>query len=193
MVVVPVDPTDGSIRVYNNSARHTRARRRGYLIKAARRYTRVDVSSRSARHTEVFDTRESQWGPCRSGPDRPRTWSFADFAGSVTIAGVEVGKQIGVIGTSRSASWPAVPDGVRVELPDRVPVRRALRPTVGQPHMPRVRRSRKHGDHEVTARTTTARVYNYAGFNHYVYDASAVILLTSDLASAAAPALVRAG
>ena len=52
----------------------------------------------------VFDTREAQWGAVPLGPGQAEDWSFSDFAGSVTIGGVEVGKQLGVIGNLTSAA-----------------------------------------------------------------------------------------
>ena len=113
------------------------------------------------------------------GPGNAEDWSFADFAGSVTIAGVPVGAQLGVIGNLTSASltrqYPtqAVGSYLTVYPSD------AERPTSANlntvenqitPNMVIMKYSSSG------ASAPLVRVYNYAGYDHYVYDASAVIL-----------------
>ena len=176
MVIVPVDPTDGSIRVYNNSGTtHVVLDVVGYLIDGQ------PVSSRAGRVVplsapyRVFDTREQQWGGVPLGPGQAEDWSFADFAKSVTIGGVEVGNQSGVIGNLTSASLArqyanqAVGSFLTVYPSDSDrPTSANLNMIEGAPVPNMV--IMKYSS------TTTVRVYNYAGYNHYVYDASAVIL-----------------
>ena len=124
----------------------------------------------------MFDTREPAFGPAPLGPGAAEDWSFADFAGSVTIGGVEVGRQLGVIGNLTSAAltrqFPTVPASSFLTVyPSDAPVRPTsanLNMTEGPPtpNMVILKYSA----------TTTVRVFNYAGHNHYIYDASAVIL-----------------
>jgi len=124
----------------------------------------------------VFDTRDAQWGAVALGPGQAEDWSFSDFAGSVTIGGVEVGKQLGVIGNLTSASltrqYPTVPVSSYLTV---YPSDAAVRPTSANLNMTEGPPTPNMVIMKYSA-TTTARVYNFAGFNHYVYDASAVIL-----------------
>jgi hypothetical protein len=176
MVIVPLDPSDGSIRVYNNSGTtHVVLDVVGYLVKR-RDETRAGRVVPLGAPYRVFDTREAQWDAVPLGAGQAEDWSFADFAGSVTIGGVAVGKQLGVIGNLTSASltrqYPTVPVASFLTV---YPSDAAVRPTSANlnmtegPPTPNMVIMKYSG-------STTVRVYNYAGNNHYVYDASAVIL-----------------
>ena len=180
MVIVPVDPADGSIRIYNNSATtHVVLDVVGYLVDGQPATTRAGRVVPLSAPYRVFDTREQQWNGVPLGPGQAEDWSFADFAGSVTIGGVAVGKQLGVIGNLTSASltrqYPQQPVGSYLTVYPSD----AERPTSANLNMV---------ENQITPNmvimkySTTisngplVRVYNYAGFNHYIYDASAVIL-----------------
>ncbi|MEK7423961.1 MAG: hypothetical protein AAB131_09000, partial [Actinomycetota bacterium] len=99
----------------------------------------------------------------------------ADFVGSVNIGGVAVGNQFAVIGNLTSASltrqYPTVaansyltvypsdttrPNASNLNIVEGAPV----------PNLAIMKYSA----------TTTVRVFNLAGYNHYLYDASAVVL-----------------
>jgi hypothetical protein len=176
MVMVPVDPTDGSIRVYNNSGTaHVVLDVVGYLVKRRDESRAGRVVPLSAPY-RVFDTREAQWGAAPLGPGQAEDWSFADFAGSVTIGGVDVGRQQGVIGNLTSAAltrqYPTVPAASFLTV---YPSDAAVRPTSANLNMTEGPPTPNMVIMKYSA-TTTVRVYNYAGNNHYVYDASAVVL-----------------
>ena len=180
MVIVPVDPTDGSIRIYNNSGTaHVVLDVVGYLINGQPATTRAGRVVPLSAPYRVFDTRDPLWGAVPLGPGNAEDWSFADFAGSVTIGGIAVGKQLGVIGNLTSASLTrqyatqAVGSYLTVYPSD------ADRPTSANlntvenqitPNMVIMKYS------TTLTNGPLVRVYNYAGFDHYIYDASAVIL-----------------
>lgn len=176
MVIVPVDPTDGSIRLYNNSATaHVVLDVVGYLLAGVDPATRAGRVVPLSAPYRVFDTRDAQWGGVALGPGQAEDWSFADFATSVAIAGTPVGAQAGVIGNLTSASlarqFPttAVASFLTVYPSDATrPTSANLNTVEGQitPNMVIM----KYGA------ATTVRVYNFAGYTHYIYDASAVIL-----------------
>lgn len=180
MVVVPLDPVDGSIRVYNNSATtHVVLDVVGYLVAGEPVTTRAGRVVPLSAPYRVFDTREQQWNGVPLGPGQAEDWSFADFAGSVTIGGVSVGKQLGVIGNLTSASltrqYATQPVGSYLTVYPSD----AERPTSANlnmvenqivPNMVIMKYS------TTVSNGPLVRVYNYAGFNHYIYDASAVVL-----------------
>ena len=123
----------------------------------------------------VFDTREQQWGGVPLGPGQAEDWSFADFAKSVTIGGVEVGNQSGVIGNLTSASLTRQYANQPVGSFLTVYPSDSDRPTSANLNMIEGAPVPNMVIMKYSA-ATTVRVYNYAGYNHYVYDASAVIL-----------------
>jgi len=180
MVIVPLDPVDGSIRIYNNAATtHVVLDVVGYLINGQPASTRAGRVVPLSAPYRVFDTREQQWNGVPLGPGMAEDWSFADFAGSVTIGGVAVGKQLGVIGnlTSASLTRQYANQGVASYL--TVYPSDADRPTSANlntvenqitPNMVIMKYS------TTVANGPLVRVYNYAGYDHYIYDASAVIL-----------------
>jgi len=176
MVVVPVDPVDGSIRVFNNQGTtHVVLDVVGYLIAnrdPATRQGRVVPLSAPFRG---FDTREAAFGSVALPPGTAEDWSFADFVASVNIGGAPVGSQMGVIGNLTSASlsrqYPTQPVGsFLTAYPSD-----ATRPTSANLNMIEGPPTQNMVIMKYSA-TTTARVYNLAGYVHYVYDASAVVL-----------------
>jgi len=177
MVMVPIG-ADGKIRVYNNSATaHVVLDVVGYLIAQQDPTTRTGRVVPLSAPYRVFDTREAQWLGTPLGAGQAEDWSFSDFAGSVTIGGVSVGNQMGVIGNLTSASlerqYPNVPVGSFLTVYPGGPG--AQRPTAANLNMVEGQITQnmvvmKYGPN------ATAQVYNYAGKVHYVYDASAVVL-----------------
>ncbi len=175
MVIVPVG-ADGSVHIYNNSGTTAVVVDvAGYLIDDR------PVDSRAGRVVplttpyRVFDTREAQWGAVALGPGQAEDWSFADFVGSVNNGGVPVGAQMAVIGNLTSASltrqYAAVPvSSFLTVYPSDVgrPEASNLNMVEGAP-VPNLAILKYSA-------TTTVRVFNLAGYNHYLYDASAVVL-----------------
>lgn len=176
MVIVPVDATDGSIRVYNNSGTaHVVLDVVGYLIDGQLSTSRAGRVVPLSAPYRVFDTREQQWGGVPLGPGQAEDWSFADFAKSVTIGGVEVGNQAGVIGNLTSASLTRQYANQAVGSYLTVYPSDSDRPTSANLNMVEGAPVPNMVIMKYSA-STTVRVYNYAGYNHYIYDASAVIL-----------------
>jgi len=178
LVMVPVNPVDGKVRLYNNTGSvHLVADVVGYLERRpdATRSGRVVPLGSPFR---VFDTRDPAFGSVALGPGQAEPWSFADFANSVNIGGVAVGPQLAVIGNLTSASltrqYPSVPASSYLSaFPDQLAT--GARPTtatlntienVPVPNMAIV----KYGAGSVSW------VYNLSGYAHYLFDASAVVL-----------------
>jgi hypothetical protein len=177
MVIVPVG-ADGTIRVYNNAgASHVVFDVVGYLLDGEPENTRSGRVVPLATPFRLFDTRDAQFGNVALGPGQAEPWSFSDFAASVRIGADPVGPQSAVIGNltaasltrqyaSRAAStymtaWPTgavQPTSANLNMVEGPPV----------PNMVIM----KYG----SSATLEVSVYNYGGFVHYVYDASAVVL-----------------
>lgn len=178
LVVVPVNAADGKVRVYNNSGiTRLAVDVVGYLERRPddTRAGRIVPLSAPFR---VFDTREAAFGNVELGPGQAEPWSFADFVASVNIGGVAVGNQMAVIGNLTSASLrrqnanQAASSYVSV-FPDQLPAGQTPGTSnlntvenVPVPNLAVV----KYGS------SSTAWVYNYRGFAHYLFDASAVVL-----------------
>ncbi len=178
LVIVPVNAGDGRVRIYNNSGSvNVAVDVVGYLQRRTddTRGGRIVPLSSPFR---VFDTREAAFGNLELGPGQAEPWSFADFASSVNIGGVSVGNQAAVIGNFTSASLRRQSASVAVSsylsvYPDQMPV--GSRPSASNvntvenmpvPNLAVV----KYGS------ANTAWVYNLAGYAHYLFDASAVVL-----------------
>jgi hypothetical protein len=174
MVIVPVG-ADGKVRFYNHSGSlHVVVDVVGYLTTQAPgpRAGRVVPLTTPYR---VFDTRSAEWGAVALGPAQAEDWSFADFVNSVAIGGEWVGAQSAVIGNLTAAElkrqYPTVPvssylaaypaDGPRPNASNLNMVEGAPVPNLA---------IFKYGA------SSTVRVFNLAGFTHYLYDASAVVL-----------------
>ncbi len=176
MVIVPIDAVDGSIRLFNYAGTaHVVLDVVGYLINTADASTRAGRVVPLGSPYRVFDTREQQWGAVPLGPGQAEDWSFSDFAGSVTIGGVAVGKQMGVIGNLTSASLTRQYATQPVSSFLTVYPSDAGRPTSANLNMAEGAPVPNMVIMKYSA-ATTVQVYNLSGFVHYVYDASAVIL-----------------
>jgi hypothetical protein len=174
MVIVPVG-SDGKVRIYNHAgAVHIAVDVAGYLTTTAPgpRAGRVVPLTTPYR---VFDTREEQWGAVALGPGQAEDWSFADFVNSVQIGGEWVGAQSAVIGNLTSAELKRQYASVPVSSFLTVYPTDAPRPNASNLNMvegapvPNLA-IMKYGTN------STVRVFNLAGYNQYLYDASAVVL-----------------
>jgi hypothetical protein len=175
MAIVPIG-ADGKVRIFNNSgATHVVVDVAGYLIANQDPLTRRGRVVPLTTPYRVFDTREAQWGAVALGPGQAEDWSFADFVGSVNIGGVAVGNQLAVIGNLTSASltrqYPTVaPSSYLTVYPSD-----AARPVASNVNMVEGAPVPNLAILKYSA-ATTVRVFNLAGYNHYLYDASAVVL-----------------
>ncbi len=175
MVIVPVG-ADGRIHVFNLAgATHLVVDVVGYL------QANVDPATTRGRVVpltspfRVFDTREAPFGSVPLGPTQNEEWSFADFVSSVSIGGVPVGAQVAVIGNLTAAELkrqaPSVPaSGFLTMYPADVsqPLVSNLNMVEGPP-VPNMA-ILTYGS------ATSVRAYNLAGYLHYLFDASAVVL-----------------
>lgn len=174
-VIVPLG-ADGRIRVYNNTGRtHVAVDVAGYLLSG------VDVTTTRGRVIplttpfRVFDTREPQWGSVALGAQQSEDWSFADFAGSVAVGGVPVGQQLAVIGNLTAAPG-ATPTRAATSYLTAYPSDEPTRPLVSNLNMVAGVDVVPNMAILTYSRQTTVRVFNLAGFSHYLFDASAIVL-----------------
>jgi len=176
LVIVPVG-SDGTISIFNEAGSvHLLVDIVGYLL------ANQDPSTTTGRVVplsapfRVFDTRLPGFGATPISGNQREDWSFADFASSVTIGGVPVGQQLGVIGNLTVASVGAqsgggARDGYVTVYPANAtePNVSNLNTVVGGGAVPNMALLTYSG-------ATTVRVYNYVGATHYLFDASAVVL-----------------
>jgi hypothetical protein len=179
LVFVPVG-TDGQVRIFNNQGlTHVVADVVGYLQSGQDPATRKGRVVPLSSPYRTFDTREAQWGGVPLGPGQAEDWSFNAFANSVAIGADAVGNQLAVIGNLTSASvarqYPtAVARSFLTAYPSCLPGV-ACRPlssnlnTVEGPPIPNMAVLTYGADNTVS-------VYNLAGYAHYLFDASAVVL-----------------
>lgn len=175
LVFVPVG-TDGKVRIFNNQgATHVVADVVGYMQSGQDPLTRKGRVVPLTSPYRAFDTREAQWGGVALGPGQAEDWSFAEFAASVAIGPDAVGSQLGVIGNLTSASVTRQYTSVVARSFLTAYPADAARPlssnlnTVEGPPIPNMA-VLKYGTNN------TVRVYNLAGYAHYLFDASAVVL-----------------
>ncbi len=175
LVFVPVG-ADGKVRLFNNQgSTHVVADVVGYMLGKQDPLTRKGRVVPLSAPYRTFDTRESSFGGVALGPGQAEDWSFADFASSVAIGTEAVGAQLAVIGNLTSASvdrqyasvfvrsfLTAYPAGGERPLSSNLN-------TVEGPPIPNMA-VLKYGANN------TLRVYNLAGYAHYLFDASAVVL-----------------
>jgi hypothetical protein len=177
LVFVPVGD-DGKVRIFNNNGlTQVVADVVGYMQGGFDATTRIGRVVPLTSPYRTFDTRDPQFGGVPLGPGQAEDWSFTAFATSVAIGPDAVGNQLAVIGNLTSASvtrqyvsvfvrsfltaYPADPNGVR-------PLSSNLN-TVEGPPIPNMAILKYGVD-------ATVRVYNLAGYAHYLFDASAVVL-----------------
>ncbi len=175
LVFVPVG-TDGKVRIFNdNGNTQVVADVVGYMLSGQAEGTRLGRVVPLTSPYRTFDTRQPNFGGVALGPGQAEDWSFADFASSVFIGAASVGAQAGVIGNLTSAELKRqYPSQLAQSYLTAYPSD-AQRPTssnlnsiegVAIPNMAVL----KYGAN------ATVRFYNNAGYEHYLFDASAVIL-----------------
>ncbi len=178
LVVVPVTNLDGAIRVYNNGgAAHVAIDVVGYM-----RANVVDtVHPRLGRVIPLsspfraFDTREPSFGNAQLGPGQAEAWSFRQFTSSVTLGGQPVGNQVALLGNLTGTALTRVFPNQAVSTFFTVYPGDVARPFssnlnvsegVNVPNMAVVKLG-ANGE---------IRAFNNAGYIHYLFDASAVVL-----------------
>ncbi len=179
LVFVPVG-ADGHVHIFNfQGVTQVVADVVGYMLKGQDKATRAGRVVPLTSPYRTFDTRLPQWGGNALGPGQAEDWSFADFASSVFIGTDSVGPQLAVIGNLTSASltrqYASVPaKSFMTAYPSCAPGV-SCRPlssnlnTVEGPPIPNMAVLTYGASDTVT-------VYNLAGYAHYIFDASAVIL-----------------
>ena len=123
----------------------------------------------------AFDTSAAAFGSAVLGPNQSEDWSFAAFANSVKVGGLAVGPQNALIGnltsTALTRQYPTVPVSSSLAV---------YQPGAGLPVVANV----NSGEGLTTANATlftfgtnaVSRVYNRAGYAHYLLDVYAVVL-----------------
>lgn len=177
LVMVPVG-TDGAIHLYNSAGNtDLLVDVLGYLQTGASVATRAGRVIPLTSPYRALDTRQAAWGGVPLGPAQAEDWSFAAFAASVNISGMAVGNQAALLGNLTNASLARQYPAVRVE-PGFLTVYPADAPSLpvisnlnnyesaSVPNMALI----KYGVNQ------TVRVYNAAGYAHYILDVSAVVL-----------------
>lgn len=174
MVFAPIG-TDGRIWIYNDAgAANVVVDVAGYLRTGSTEPTRGRLIPLTTPF-RVFDTREAAWGSLALGPKQFEDWSFADFAASVRIGDVPAGPQLAVIGNLTAASLtrqvPSVsPRSYLTVYPADAPQPGSSNLNMVEgPAVPNMAILKYSG-------ATTVRVYNDAGYSHYLFDASAIVL-----------------
>jgi hypothetical protein len=175
LVFVPVG-ADGKVRIFNYQGQTQVVAdvvgfMRGGFAEPTRQGRVVPLTS----PYRALDTQRADMGGVALGPGQAEDWSFADFASSVFIGSASVGPQLGVIGNLTSAKLSRqYPSQVAQSYLTAYPAD-AARPessnlnTIEGPPVPNMA-VLKYGAN------ATERVYNNAGYTHYIFDASAVIL-----------------
>jgi len=175
LVVVPVS-ADGSIWLYNNGGQtHLAVDVVGYMLANQDPNTRLGRVIPLTSPFRAFDTRLPAFGNVPLGPGQSETWSFSKFVASVTLGGQAVGNQIALLGnltgTALTRVFPATPVSTYVTLyPSDVttPLSSNINVTEGAnvPNMSIVKLGADGG----------IKAFNNAGYIHYLFDVSAVVL-----------------
>jgi hypothetical protein len=176
LVIVPVG-ADGKVHLFNSAGRtNVTVDVLAYLRSPGAETTRVGRVVPLAASFRAFDTRQPAFGKVPLGPGQSEDWSFAAFASSVKISGTWVGKQVAFLGTLTNASltrqYPTRPVGVGSLT--MYPASQA-RPNAAT----LVTRERGVSSTPVLVRygaNQVVRVFNQAGYAHYLLDVGAVVL-----------------
>jgi hypothetical protein len=177
LVFVPVGD-DGKVRIFNNQGlTQVVADVVGYMISGQNPATRAGRVVPLSSPYRTFDTRDPSFGGAPLGPGQAEDWSFTAFAGSVAIGPDAVGNQLAVIGNLTSASLTRqYPTAVARSFLTAYPAT-ATRPlssnlnSVEGPPIPNMAILTY-----ASSANPTVRFYNLAGYEHYLFDASAVVL-----------------
>ena len=186
LVFVPVNLLDGKVRIFNfHGSTDVVADVVGYMLSGQDPLTRKGRVVPLSSPYRTFDTREANFGSAPLGPGQAEDWSFAEFANSVFIGADSVGNQLAVIGNITAAELkPQYANQPASSFLTAYPAETAAQLSAGQkavrplssnlnttegPPVPNMA-VLTYGDKAVV------RVYNLAGYQHYLFDASAVIL-----------------
>lgn len=177
LVFVPVG-ADGKVRIFNYQGQtDVVADVVGYLQSGADPNTRKGRVVPLTSPYRTLDTRSAREGGVALGPGQAEDWSFADFSSSVTIGTEQVGKQLGVIGNLTSAELSRQYSSVAVAsyltaYPGDVakPFTSNLNTVEGRLPIPNLAVLKYSTSNNIV------RVYNNAGYDHYIFDAAAVVL-----------------
>jgi hypothetical protein len=175
LVFVPVG-ADGKVRIFNHQGfTQVVADVVGYMRSGFPETTRSGRVVPLTSPYRALDTRRADAGGVALGPGQAEDWSFGAFASSVYIGSASVGPQLGVIGNLTSASVTRqYPSQIAQSYLTAYPAS-AARPTssnlntIEGPPIPNMAVLKYGTD-------ATLRVYNNAGYTHYLFDASAVVL-----------------
>ncbi|MEO8267831.1 MAG: hypothetical protein ABI706_20195 [Ilumatobacteraceae bacterium] len=176
LVFVPVG-TDGNVRIFNNAGlTDVVADVVGFMQTGALETSREGRVVPLSSPYRTFDTRDPQFGGVALGPGQAEDWSFASFASSVAIGPDAVGNQLAVIGNLTSASLTrqyasAFVRSFLTAYPASAarPLSSNLNSVEGPTPIPNMAILKYGTD-------ATVRMYNLAGYEHYIFDASAVVL-----------------
>jgi len=180
LVLVPVG-SDGMIHVYNaNGNAHLLIDVMGYMLKGEPEATRTGRVVPLTAPFRAFDTREVEFGAVPLGPGQAEDWSFANFAASVNVGGVAVGKQSALIGNLTNALLTRQYPNVGVS-PSYLTACPGVCPLSGGiPAYSNVNTVENLAVPNMTlvpyGSNYTVRVFNARGYAHYILDVSAVVL-----------------
>lgn len=177
LAVVPIG-ADGSIRIYNHAGSvRLIVDVLGYVVRRPDE-TRAGRLVPMSSPYRSFDTRSSQWGAATLGPLQAERWSYAAFTSSVNISGVSVGKVGSLFGNLTNASL-----GRQVST---TPVTSFLTvyPYVVGGTTPQSSNLNMSSEASAVANAMLVPlgtdqqivVRNWAGYAHYLFDVSAVVL-----------------
>jgi hypothetical protein len=164
------------VYLFNNSGKtHLAVDVVGYMLANQSPTTRLGRVVPLTAPFRAFDTRDASFGNVQLGPGQAEAWSFKAFTSSVTLDGSPVGNQIALIGnitgTALTRFTPTVPVATYFTLyPAGV-----ARPTSSNinvtenTNIPNMAVVKLGPDQEIKA-------YNNAGYIHYLFDISAVVL-----------------
>jgi len=190
LAIVPLND-DGSIFVFN------RAGRTDVLIDVVGYLTTPDAAdeTRTGRIVPLespfrsFDTRSSEFGAARLGFSSWEDWSFQKFADSVSLNGVSVGEQGGLLGNvtaaglQRNATTPDTPARSFLTLNPEVALDDSNEPTApGNSNLNFAEGGAVANSAVITYGSNGAgdenmvSAYNSDGSTHYILDVYAVIL-----------------
>jgi hypothetical protein len=184
MVMVPLG-TDGKVRLFNGPATsHLVVDVLGYIERIPDD-TRVGRVIPLTAPFRAFDTRAAGFGGVPLGPGQAEDWSFAAFTSSVTIDGIPVGNQSALLGNLTNAKLTRQYLTVPVD-----PGYLTMYPTPAVSNTPPPMISNLNSRESITGdnravpnmalvkygANSTVRVFNAAGYAHYLLDVSAVVL-----------------
>lgn len=187
LVLVPVG-LDGKIHLYNSSGTtHLLVDVMGVLRAGRAESTRAGRVVPLTSPYRVLDTRQPSFGAVPLGPGQAEDWSFAAFAGSVTLPApgtglpVSVGNQSALLGNLTNArltrQYPSV--GVTPSYLTACPGTCPLSPG-GTPTYSNVNTVEYGPVPNLTlvpyGTNYAVRIFNERGYAHYILDVSAVVL-----------------